>query len=106
MIRKAPDQQQQQQRETNDNVVTDNKEGDSPTPTTPTPPPTEVGSGVKEPKYNVKYRHTSDLQDAAVYQVQTQSTISAPRRKLQKARPFFHYFAKFNQSQSDPAFWS
>ena len=35
---------------------------------TPTPP-MDLGSGAKEPKYNVKYRHTADLEDSAVYQV-------------------------------------
>ena len=39
--------------------------GNNPTPD----PPADVGSGVREPKYSVKYRHTSDIQDAAVFQV-------------------------------------
>ena len=39
--------------------------GNNPTPD----PPADVGFGVREPKYSVKYRHTSDIQDAAVFQV-------------------------------------
>jgi hypothetical protein len=37
--------------------------------TTPTPPLDSKSGGAKEPKYNVKYRHTADLEDSAVYQV-------------------------------------
>ena len=43
-----------------------------------TAPPPFTETGVKEPKYTLKYRHTSDLQDAAVYQVKDHSFMSPP----------------------------
>ena len=73
MIRKTPDEKREDEEAKGNNVdvATGEVKSSSP-PTTPSP---AVESNIKEPKYNVKYRHTSDLEDAAVYQVQKSSIL-------------------------------
>ena len=65
VIRKTPDEKNEEGevKGNGDAPVEEEKSSSPPTPSV------VVGSIVKEPKYNVKYRHASNLEDPAVYQV-------------------------------------
>lgn len=65
VIRKTPNEKKEKE-EVKGNVDAPMEEEKLSSPPTPS---TVAGSNIKEPKYNVKYRHTSSLEDAAVYQV-------------------------------------
>ena len=78
VIRKASDQKKPEAMEAAAEAV--KAKGDvasksnPPAPTSNSNPPNsapvvEAGSGIREPKYDVKYRHSSDLEDAALCQV-------------------------------------
>ena len=69
VIRKASDQTKPEAE-----AVKASGEVDPPTSTSnpmpPNPAPVaEAGSGIREPKYEVKYRHSSDVEDTALCQV-------------------------------------
>ena len=69
MIRKTAPEEKKPETEKKVPLVKEREEEEELPSTTPTPPLDSKSGGAKEPKYNVKYRHTADLEDSAVYQV-------------------------------------
>jgi hypothetical protein len=69
VIRKTAPEEKKPDTEKKVPLVKEREEKEKLPSTTPTPPLDSRSGGAKEPKYNVKYRHTADLEDSAVYQV-------------------------------------